>query len=41
MKDNIGLNDAALLANVLIRAVKDGQDIGDYDYILSNYEKAS
>eukprot|EP00347_Sterkiella_histriomuscorum_P011785 403371105 len=36
---NIGITGVAFLANSIIKAKKCGYDIGNYDYVLSDYEK--
>lgn len=38
---NLGLSDVAYLSNVIVKALKEGQDIGNYDFVLSDYERQS
>lgn len=35
---NCGFNDVAYLANEIIKALKEGSDIGSYETVLKNYE---
>jgi len=35
---NLGLTDVAYLANAVLKAKNEGQDIGSYDFTLSAYE---
>lgn len=36
---NLGLTDVAYLSNCILRAMKTGQDIGSYDFVLKDYEQ--
>lgn len=38
---NLGITDVAFLANSIVRAKKQGQDIGNYDLVLKDYENYS
>ena len=38
---NLGLSDVAFLSNVIIKAKKGGQDIGDWGQVLEIYNKQS
>ena len=38
---NLGINDVANLANAIIKGKNSGQDIGDKNLVLSNYERPS
>jgi 2-polyprenyl-6-methoxyphenol hydroxylase-like FAD-dependent oxidoreductase len=35
---NLGLTDVAYLSNCILKAMKTGQDIGSYDFVLKEYE---
>ena len=37
----MGLSDVAYLANAIIKAKKEGQDIGDYEQVLKEYGRLS
>ena len=37
----MGISDVAYLSNAIVKAKKGGQDIGDYGFVLSDYEKES
>lgn len=37
----MGLSDVAYLANTILKAKREGQDIGDYDFVLKDYERLS
>ena len=36
---NLGFSDVAYLSNSLIKAKRQGQDIGSYDFVLSDYQR--
>ena len=38
---NLGFSDVAFLSNTILKAKKGGQDIGDFDFVLSEYDKMS
>lgn len=38
---NIGITDVAYLANQIVKGKKQGSDIGNYDFVLKDYERYS